>query len=104
MSDQNVVTDWKAYFAALGPGEPFSAEKLEAMRDKDPKMILIMDANPGGLMARHVLEDEGCFEAAFELWATAGRPQAWLMHGNSSAPWFIAGVVSQVKAKPKRAA
>ena len=88
MSDQHVVTDWKAYFASLGPGAPFSPEKLEAMRDKDPRMVLILDSDPGQLMSRHVLDDAACFDEAASLWEAAGKPRAWMMHGNSAAPWF----------------
>ena len=90
MSDQNVITDYRAYFAALGPGTSFTPEQLEAMRDKAPVMILIMDTNPGSLMDRRVLTEESCFEEALELWTSAGKPAAWLMHGNSSAPMYIA--------------
>jgi hypothetical protein len=80
MSDQNVVTDWRAYFARLGPGTPFSPEKLAAMRDKDPRLVLIMDEAPGQLMSRHVLGDEPLDEA-LERWEGCGKPRAWLTLG-----------------------
>jgi hypothetical protein len=31
MSDQNVITDWPAYFKALGPGKPFTPEEIARM-------------------------------------------------------------------------
>lgn len=79
MSDQNIVTDWRAYFAALGPGSPMSAEQLEAMRDKDPALVLLMDETPGQLMTRLVLSRG--FEEALEAWEVAGKPRAWLTLG-----------------------
>ncbi len=88
MSDQHVITDWRAYLEALGPGRPFAPSQLEAMRDKEPKVVLILDERPGMLMSRHVLADEDAFEAAAAKWEAAGKPRAWLMLGNSSAPWF----------------
>lgn len=100
MSDQNVVTDWKAHFASLGEGEPFSAERLEAMRGKDPKVALILDDRPGQLMSRHVLADEDCLSRALELWEAAGKPRAWMTRGEGSPlPWRCDAAAS---AKGKR--
>ena len=94
MSDQNVVTDWKAYFAALGPGRPMSPEQLEAMRDKNPTVHLIVDDNPGGLMNDIDLSFEDCFAEAQSIWEAKGKPAMWLQLGRGTAPWFVNAVVS----------
>lgn len=97
MSDQNVITDWRAYFEALGPGTPMSAEQLEAMRDKDPKLVLLMDKTPGQLMTRVVLERG--FEEALEVWELAAKPRAWLTLGE--LVWWCDAAPSSLPSRGK---
>jgi len=99
MSDQHVVTDWRAYFEALGPGSLMSPEQLEAMRDKDPRPVLLLDAEPGNLMRRHPLEADGCFAQAFDLWCHAGKPRAWITLGE--LVWWCDAAPSSLPSKSK---
>jgi hypothetical protein len=88
MSDQNVITDYRAYFASLPPGRPFTAEQLTAMVNPLVEVILLLDETPGQLMTRLVLEAETCFEEALLEWTARGEPRAWLQLGAGTAPWF----------------
>ncbi len=82
MSDQNVVTDWRAYFAALGPGKPFTPEESAAMAALvRPEAALIMDETPGNLMTRLALDGPTCLDGALSAWLLAGKPRAWLTLG-----------------------
>lgn len=100
MSDQNVITDYRAYFASLGPGTPFSPEQLEAMRDKNSRVRLILNDKVGSLLNQVELSDADCLDEALELWTNAGKPQAWLQLGLGTAPWFC-NAVSSLLSKSK---
>jgi len=87
MSGQHVIADYRAYFASLGPGRPFTPEQLEAMAALNPaQAVLILDETPGQLMVRLVLEQATCLDEALLEWSSRGMPRAWLQLGNA-APW-----------------
>lgn len=102
MSDQNVITDWKAYFLALGPGTPFSKESLAAMeavhleKNGPTKTMLIIDhpANyqngAGGLMETVEVEIGISIEDARSYWDVLNpgvpRPNIWLQR---EWPWGV---------------
>jgi len=78
MSDQNVVTDWPAYFASLGPGTPFPDGHLEARRGP-AEAILILDTHVGGLMEVVLgVEAPDLFDVALATWVASGRPEMWV--------------------------
>jgi hypothetical protein len=92
MADQHIVQDWRAYFESLGPGTPYPAERLEALRGL-PQMVLIIDvgysSNAGCGLDRVILEaHENALEEARAIWEDRGRPQMWLQFG-WDAPWHM---------------
>lgn len=77
MVDQNHISDWKAYFAAMGPREPHRMTSgLEVHRSAPRIMLLINDT--GGLMSTQELDKESFLQDAKDLWENRGKPEMWL--------------------------
>lgn len=123
MSDQHVVTDWRAYFAALraaSPSNPMSAEAIEAMKAAHvaangpaKTMLLINNAanfvnGAGGLLEMEEVEAGITIENAKGYWDAMNpgvpRPEMWLQRSwPGGATEYIAPepIVKQRKAQGK---
>ena len=89
MSDQNVITDYRAYFASLGPGRQFTADELLAMVSGTVEVILIADRTPGSILHEETLSLATCLDEALEMWVAWGKPRMWLQLCRGTAPWFV---------------
>lgn len=83
MSDQNVVTDWRAYFDSLPPGTPMDMSKYPKL--VQPRIVIeIPEECP---MTYVDVQSDQMFDRALELWEANGRPRMWMFYGVGEAPW-----------------
>ncbi len=90
MSDQNIPTDWAAYFAALGPGRPYNPPPSQMFSGEPrPWIVFMKEPKFGDLETIQVLDGESGFEVAKEAYEANEGPEMWLYYNLHSAPWHI---------------
>jgi hypothetical protein len=100
MSDQHVVTDWKAYFASLGPGTPSpSWSAFTPMYAGEPHCSVTFALPSGDLDSRDMPAGENLLEWAREVWEANGRPEMWVFLTRGGPPWHVP---AQPAAKPQK--
>lgn len=93
MSDQNVISDWSAYFANLRAKHKASG-KVDSFPDMTPSFagsprswVTIMRDVKTGVLESFRLDESDEFEAAKAIYESNGKPRLWLFWDLSSAPW-----------------
>jgi hypothetical protein len=99
MSDQNVITDWPAYFKALGPGKPFTPEEIARMCALTKHTcVLVINEDNLGLMGHQEIEAERCMDIALSAWEGYGKCEMWLFtEWPCGAPVYIPAAPKEVK-------
>lgn len=100
MSDQHVVTDWKAYFESLGPGilSPLSRD-VAVMYAGEPHSSVTFALPSGDLDSRNMPARANLLEWAREVWEANGRPEMWVFINRSGPPWHVP---AQPQARPQK--
>lgn len=89
MSDQHVVTDWKAYFEALGPGTPSPLARDVAVMYDGPVRCAVTYPVKLDLVHQDMPEGRELFEWALEVWQANDRPEMWIFCNLSGPPWHV---------------
>lgn len=101
MSDQNIVTDWAAYFESLGPRNPFTGPPITPMFAGAVSLSIMWVK--GLDLERHtsLLMEDNLLDEAKALYEAHGCPEMWVFINASGPPWHV---VSRPKAvnKPGR--
>lgn len=99
MSDQRVITDWKADFESLGPGtpSPFSRD-FQPMFD-GPVRCSVTFARKDDLGSRDMPEGRELLDWSREVWEAEGRPEMWVFCHQGGPPWHVP---AQPKAQPRK--
>lgn len=99
MSDQHVVTDWKAYFDSLGPGAPSPLSRDVAEMYAGPVACSVTYVGPrGDLEAQDMPDGAQLLEWAHEVWALNGKPEMWVFISRGGPPWRVP---AQSKPRPR---
>lgn len=100
MSDQHVIEDFRAYFAALGPGvrSPLS-RNFQPMFSGEEHCSVTFVLPSGDLDSRDMPASESLLDWARELWEANGRPEMWVFVNRSGPPWHVP---PQPRAQPRR--
>lgn len=100
MSDQHVVTDWKAYFASLGPGTPPPNWQAFQPMYAGPVACSVTFVLPSGdLDSRDMPEGVQLFDWCLDMWVTEGKPEMWVFINRAGPPWHVP---AQPKASPQK--
>ncbi len=90
MSDQHVVTDWRAYFDSLGPGTPSPLSRDVAEMYAGPVACSVTYVGPrGDLEARDMPEGSSLLDWARDVWEANGRPEMWVFISRGGPPWHV---------------
>lgn len=104
MSDQNVVTDWQAYFKALGPGTPSPLSRDFAEMYAGQVACSVTFTLPSGdLDAQDMPDGAQVLEWAHEVWALNGRPEMWVFINRAGPPWHVPAQPSAQSRKGRKA-
>lgn len=89
--DQHVVTDWKAYFASLGPGSPLVHPPVtQAFPDGFRPCITYVKGPLGDLdVVMTGLEEGNILDRAKEVYEANGGPEMWLFINIGGSPWHV---------------
>ena len=100
--DQHVITDWKAYFAALGPGSPLVHPPItEAFPSVFKPCITFIRGPFGDLdVVMTGIEEGNIFDRAKEVYEAAGGPEMWVFASLGGQPWH-APALPKTKGKRK---
>lgn len=100
MSDQHVVSDWKAYFERLGPGTPSPLSRdHQTMYAGEPHYSVTFVLPNGDLDSRDMPLGENLLEWARETWEANARPEMWVFINRAGPPWHVP---AQPAAKPQK--
>ena len=97
MSDQNIVTDWKGFFATMPPGKPY-----DTTQHPPSTACSIVFGSESPLSYVYLVEGGDLLDRARDEWESNGGPQMWVTAGIGSAPWYIAARPSPVNTKGKK--
>lgn len=98
MSDQNIITDWKAYFEALGPGTPSPLSRDRQPLFDGPLACHVVLSQKDALSSHDCPDDASFLDWARDLWEAEGRPELWAFINRSGPPWHVP---AQPAAKPQ---
>lgn len=89
MSDQHVVTDWKAYFASL-PDRPYERPPFAPMYPGEPRPRVVYVRNAHfDLESVDAPEGENLFDFAQEIYEANGGPEMWIFSHTGGSPWRV---------------
>lgn len=100
MSDQNIIKDWKAYFAAMGPMDYTRyTPAMTPMYDGVSMSIVFIK----GFDLEHIALDEmdSILDVAKEAYDSNGGPEMWVFITIGGPPWHAPAVPKTVN-KPGR--
>ena len=90
MSDQNTITDWKAYFGAMVPRKVYAGPNITPMFQGAPNPYIVYaktGALPGDLETVQLQDGESPFEVAKDIYEANEGPEMWLFSHPSEQPW-----------------
>lgn len=99
VSDQNIITDWKAYFEALGPGTPSPLSRDRRPMFEGPERCHLVFSRGLDLDARDMPEGRELLEWSREVWEVEGKPEMWVFINRAGPPWHVP---AQPQAKPQK--
>jgi hypothetical protein len=101
MSDQHVITDWKAYFAAMGPGTPSPLSRDVQPMFAGPERCSVTFVSGEGLESHDLASGRELLDWARTIWEAEGKPEMWVFINLSGPPWHVP---AQPKAQPRKGA
>jgi hypothetical protein len=99
MSDQHTVTDWKAYFEALGPGTPSPLTRDVQPMYAGPVACSVTFVKGEGLDSLDAPEGVQLLDWCLDVWIEEGKPEMWVFINRAGPPWHVPG---QPKAQPRK--
>ena len=98
MSDQNIPSDWKEYFARFGPWAPYTGPATVPYERWGTFRLVWQPHGKVDLETLELTAEENPFERAKEVWEANEGPEMWLF-GNPGGPPWRCPARAQVKKK-----